>query len=95
MGEKRVEEHKQKSRTCNDASPSVTIEGPWEGKEGKKKGTREGQEEIPPEGLGLGSGQGKLAYHPRVHPWLPCFPQGERGVSLVKSITPWDTLVVL
>jgi len=52
VGEKRVEEHKQKSGTCNDASPSVTIEGPREGKEGKKKSTREGQEEIPPEGLG-------------------------------------------
>ena len=54
MGEKREEEHKHKSGDCNDVSPSVTIEGPWEGEEGKEKGTREGQQEVPPERLGLG-----------------------------------------
>lgn len=82
MGEKRVEEHKQKSGTCNDASPSVTIEGPREGKEGKKKSTREGQEEIPPEGLGLGEWSRQIGLSPQGTPMaLPCFPQGERGVS--------------
>ena len=92
MGEKWVEKHKQKSGTCNDASPSVTIEGPREGKEGKKKGTREGQEEIPPEGLRLGQWSRQIGLSPQGTPMAPLFSIGrERSESSEEHHTLWTS----